>query len=122
MAVRKGADTYVLARQAHGHTLIKQGAVSHDFGKTVGWKIIEGRDFSRDIASDSSAMILNQTAVDYMGLENPVGQIIKFYGRDLKVIGVVEDMLSQSAYSPTNQTAFTIASEKRLKLIHVRVS
>ncbi|MEO0556229.1 MAG: ABC transporter permease [Bacteroidota bacterium] len=101
---------------------IYSGAVSHDFGKTVGWKIIEGRDFSRDIASDSSAMILNQTAVDYMGLENPVGQIIKFYGRDLKVIGVVEDMLSQSAYSPTNQTAFTIASEKRLKLIHVRVS
>ncbi|MEM6526005.1 MAG: ABC transporter permease [Bacteroidota bacterium] len=101
---------------------IYRGAVSHDFGKTVGWKIIEGRDFSQDIASDSSAMVLNQAAVDYMGLENPVGQIIRFYGRDFKVIGVVENMLSQSAYSPTNQTAFTIGSEKRLKLIHVRAN
>ncbi len=52
---------------------IYRGAVSHDFGKTVGWNIIEGRDFSKDIISDSSAMILNQAAVEYMGLEDPIG-------------------------------------------------
>ncbi len=101
---------------------IYRGAISHDFGKTVGWKIIDGRDFSKDIISDSSAMILNKIAVDYMGLEHPVGQIVTFYGRNYRVIGVVEDMLSQSAYSPTNPTAFTIASEKRLKLMHVRIN
>ena len=32
--------------------------ITHDYGKTVGWEILEGRDFSRDIASDSSAYIL----------------------------------------------------------------
>jgi putative ABC transport system permease protein len=101
---------------------IYRGAVSHDFGKTVGWNIIDGRDFSKDIASDSSAMILNQAAVDYMNLTDPVGQMIKSYGKDYKVIGIVENMLSQSAYSPSNQTAFIIASEGRLNLIHAKIN
>src|SRR5690606_38541964 len=39
-----------------------RGAVNHEFGKTVGWKIKQGRDFSRDFVSDSSAMILNEAA------------------------------------------------------------
>lgn len=104
--------------QAH----IYRGAVSHDFGKTVGWKIIEGRDFSKDVASDSTAMILNQTVVEYMGLENPVGQIIKAHGGDYKVIGVVEDMLSQSLYTPNQQTAFIIPPSRRLKLMHVKIN
>jgi len=103
--------------QAH----IYRGAISHDFGKTVGWKIVEGRDFSKDIASDSTAMILNQTVVEYMGLKNPVGQIIKAYGGDYKVIGVVEDMLSQSLYAPNRQTAFIISPSRRLKLMHVKI-
>jgi ABC-type antimicrobial peptide transport system permease subunit len=86
-----------------------RGAVNHEFGKTVGWKIKEGRDFSRDFASDSSAMILNEAAVDYMGFKNPIGEIIKRFGRNYTVIGVVEDMLSQSLYRPVNQTYFIIA-------------
>ncbi|MEM9859912.1 MAG: FtsX-like permease family protein, partial [Bacteroidota bacterium] len=101
---------------------IYRGAVSHDFGKTVGWNIIDGRDFSQDIISDSSAMILNQAAVDYMGLENPVGQLITFYGTEFKVIGIAENMLSQSAYTPTNQTAFIISPERRLHIIHARIN
>lgn len=101
---------------------IYRGAISHDFGKTVGWNIIDGRDFSDGVISDSSAMILNEAAVDYMGLDNPVGQIVSFYGNEYKVVGVAENMLSQEAYSPTNQTAFIIAPDRMLKLIHVRIS
>ncbi|HLZ16158.1 MAG TPA: ABC transporter permease, partial [Cyclobacteriaceae bacterium] len=46
--------------------------VSPGFGETVGWQFMDGRDFSREIASDSSAMILNEAAVEYMKLKNPV--------------------------------------------------
>ena len=44
---------------------------SYDYGKTIGWKIKEGRDFSRDFATDSAAFILNESAVHFMGLKNP---------------------------------------------------
>lgn len=102
---------------------VYRGAVDYEFGKTVGWKIKEGRDFSRDFASDSTAMILNEAAVDYMGLENPVGEMVKLYdGRDYTVIGVVEDLVSQSLYDPVKQTYYVIDRFNRFEFINVKIN
>jgi putative ABC transport system permease protein len=76
-------------------------AVSVDYGKTIGWKIIQGRDFSRDFASDSSAFILNEAAVKFIGFKgDPIGQTIHWNNRPFTVIGVVKDLLVQSPYQP----------------------
>ncbi|MET2985353.1 ABC transporter permease [Aureibaculum conchae] len=82
--------------------------VSYDYGKTLNWKIIEGRDFSREFATDSNAVILNKTAVKYMGLKNPVGKFIKDANEEdpetpLKIIGIIDDMITQSPYEPIKQ-------------------
>lgn len=79
--------------------------VTHEFGKTAGWKIISGRDFSRSFLSDSSAMILNETAVKFMGFKIPLGEVIK-WDKDYKVIGVVKDMVMSSPYDPVKPTIF----------------
>lgn len=102
--------------------MLYRGAVDYEFGKTVGWKIKEGRDFSRAFPSDSTAMILNETAVDYMGFKNPVGETIKAYGRDYTVIGVVEDMLTQSLYRPSKQTIFILDPFDRASFINVKIN
>lgn len=76
-------------------------AVTVDYGKTIGWEIIQGRDFSREFASDSNAFILNEAAVKFIGFKNdPVGQIIHWNDRPFTVIGVVKDLLIQSPYQP----------------------
>ncbi|MBT1700461.1 ABC transporter permease [Fulvivirgaceae bacterium PWU4] len=75
-------------------------AVSYDYGKTIGWQLAEGRDFSRDHASDSSAFILNESAVKFIGLKDPIGKIIRWEGQPYTVIGVVKDLLVQSPYAP----------------------
>jgi hypothetical protein len=54
--------------------LIGTIAVTHDFGSTIGWKIKEGRDFSRDYRSDSGSIILNEAAVRLTGFKNPIGE------------------------------------------------
>jgi predicted permease len=102
--------------------MIYRGAVDYDFGKTVGWKIKEGRDFSREFGSDSSAMILNETAVAYMGLKDPIGETIRAYGKDFTVIGVVEDMISQSLYRPVKQTVFLIDPFDQAHYINVKIN
>ncbi|HEY5748835.1 MAG TPA: ABC transporter permease [Chryseolinea sp.] len=102
--------------------MIYRGAVDYEFGKTVGWKIKEGRDFSREFPSDSSAMILNETAVSYMGFKNPIGETIKAYGRDYTVIGVVEDMVTQSLYRPSKQTIFILDPFNRASFINVKIN
>lgn len=83
-------------------------AASHDYGKTVGWAIKEGRDFSRNFSTDSTALILNESGVKLTGLKDIVGQTIKWNDRDFKVIGVVKDMVMESPYSPIKPTVFCI--------------
>ncbi|TDE18541.1 ABC transporter permease [Dyadobacter psychrotolerans] len=83
-------------------------SVSHDFGKTVGWKFVAGRDFSRSFSTDSSAVVINETAMKFMGLKNPVGSIIKEDGVPHKVVGVIEDMVMGSPYMPSFRTIFAL--------------
>jgi ABC-type antimicrobial peptide transport system permease subunit len=91
--------------------------VSPEYGKTVGWQFVDGRDFSRDFASDSSAFILNEAAAKFIGFENPVGQIIQWDGRPFKVIGVVKNMIVQSPYDPPRPSLFHLASGKQNNVI-----
>jgi putative ABC transport system permease protein len=81
---------------------------THDYGKTIGMQIINGRDFSREFASDTASMIINEAAVDYMGLKDPVGQIVRFNRRPFTVIGVMRNMLTDSPYEPVGPMAYMI--------------
>lgn len=85
-------------------------AVSVDYGKTIGWKVIQGRDFSREFASDSNAFILNEAAVKFIGFKNnPVGQVIHWNEQPFTVIGVVKDLLVQSPYQPVRASMWHLA-------------
>ena len=71
----------------------------YDYTKTLGIKMIDGRDFSRDFA-DSNGVILNQAAVKRMGLKNPVGEMLKWNDRPMVVIGVIPDIQMESPFRP----------------------
>lgn len=80
--------------------------VSYDYGKTIGWQFKEGRDFSKDFATDSSSVILNEAAIQFMGLKNPVGETIQWFDETYTVVGVVKDIIMQSPYEPVRPTIF----------------
>ena len=81
--------------------------VTHDFGKTVGWQFKAGRDLSKDFATDSSAIVLNEAAVKFMGLKNPIGSIVHWRSpKKYTVVGVIKDMLMQSPYDNVKQTIY----------------
>lgn len=86
--------------------------VSYDFGKTIDWKLVEGRDFSRVFPSDSGAFILNEAAVEFTGLKNPVGQSIHWHDKDHLIVGVVKNMIMQSPYKPADPVFFTLFDRK----------
>ncbi|NVK83170.1 MAG: ABC transporter permease [Cytophagia bacterium] len=66
--------------------------VGYNFIETLGLEMVEGRSFSRDFNDGVSSIILNEAAVEYMELENPIGTKIG-WGDDseMEVIGVVKD-------------------------------
>jgi ABC-type antimicrobial peptide transport system permease subunit len=80
--------------------------VTPEYGNTIGWELVAGRDFSKDIESDRHGMIINESAVKYMGLEDPVGEIVKLEGHSFTILGVVKDLLVGSPYESTRQAIY----------------
>jgi putative ABC transport system permease protein len=70
----------------------------YDWTKTMGIKMIEGRDFSEDFKSDSMAIIVNKAAIKVMGLKDPIGTELDLWGKKRKLIGVCDDVLMGSPY------------------------
>jgi ABC-type antimicrobial peptide transport system permease subunit len=71
-----------------------------DFIKTMGVTLLEGRDIDiQKFQSDSTAVLLNESALKAMRLENPVGKVIKGDGgRDWLVVGIIKDFIYESPY------------------------
>ena len=69
-----------------------------DYTKTMGINVLHGRDFSEDFASDSSAIVINKTALDLMELEDPIGTELDLWGGTRTLVGVVDDVLMGSPY------------------------
>src|SRR5215475_3768338 len=68
---------------------------TYDYTKTLGIKMLAGRDFSRDFA-DSAGVILNEAAVKRMRLRDPVGELLKWNDRPMTVVGVIPDIQMES--------------------------
>jgi len=88
-------------------------AVTYEYGKTIGWKILQGRDFSRDYATDSSAFIMNESAAKFIGLKDPVGKTIRWENKPFTIIGIVKDLLVQSPYKPVRPSLFYVSKESQ---------
>jgi ABC-type antimicrobial peptide transport system permease subunit len=88
-------------------------SISPEYGRTVGWEFIDGRDFSRDLASDSAGFVITESAAREMGLENPVGEIIHWEpgwraSGDFQILGVIKDMVMESPYGTPMPTIFFV--------------
>jgi len=66
--------------------------VDYDYIKTLGVHLIEGRDFSKEFASDSvNSIIINEKMAQELELDNPLGKLIDNNSQNWKIIGVIEN-------------------------------
>lgn len=71
--------------------------VGYDFVETIGLELKEGRSFSREFTNEHKKIILNETAIAAMGLEDPIGKVVNIRG-DREVIGILKDYHYQSLH------------------------
>ncbi len=101
-------------------------SADYDFVHTMGMTIVEGRDFSRDIPSDTTyAVLVNESMVARMSWDNPIGKKFIFEGNgpnntdiEKHVVGVVKDYHQNSLYDPIEP--LMILLDKRNRLVFVR--
>jgi hypothetical protein len=74
--------------------------VGYDFVKTMGIKLVDGRDFSKDRVTDTSAYLINESAARLMGMKDPVGREITFWHGKGPIVGVMKDFHLQSLHQP----------------------
>lgn len=96
-------------------------ACSPEYGATIGWNVIKGRDFSRDRVSDSSAMILNRAAAEYVGLDRAVGETMRWADQPYEIIGVVDNMITNSPYGEPGPNIY-ILSKDPLPIVILRLN
>jgi len=101
--------------------------VTFEYGKTIGWQFVQGRDFSRNFLTDSNGMVINESAAKYMGLKNPVGEDVSWKFQDqpmkyYKIIGVVRDMIMESPYEEMTPTLFMIKGHVGTSQINIKIA
>ena len=79
--------------------------MGNGFLETVGIKIKEGRYFSNN-ANAQKEIIFNESAIKSMGLKNPVGKTVKFWGMERQIVGVTEDFNFESLYETVKPCFF----------------
>jgi len=88
------------------HTSFRDILVSADFGPTIGWTIVKGRDFSRAFHTDSTAAIVNEEGARVLGFKDPIGKTVKHWGKNVTIIGVSKNMVNNSIYGAVQPAIF----------------
>ncbi len=109
-------------------TLIQRWLVDFDYIKTMGMEIIQGRNFSTSFRSDSTAVIINESAVKHFGWDNPIGKRIGDYTappnaviQDWTVIGVVKDFHYESLRNQIAPLGLFISSSTNMVSIRLNI-
>lgn len=123
VTVDYGGVTNVLwqGKDPNSQPLFMANQMTHEYGKTIGWQLREGRDFSKDFAMDSTAMILNEAALKIMNLKNIIGETVKWNNKDYKVIGVIKNMIKESPFVQVKPSLFVLDYES-VNVINIKIA
>jgi putative ABC transport system permease protein len=80
--------------------------ITPDYGRTIRWTVVKGRDLSRDFPTDSGALVINEAAAKFIGVKDPIGLPMNFYGMHYTCVGVVKNMIANSPYASIEPALF----------------
>ncbi len=96
-------------------------AIDVDYIKTFEMEIIDGRDFSRDFQTDPQNYIVNEEAVKFMGLEDPVGKLFSIWDRKGQIIGIVKNFHSRSLHNEFEPLVLTLTRNWDHNFVFIRI-
>ena len=95
--------------------------VTPEYGRTMGWNLVAGRDFLPNFATDSNKVVINQSAAKLFGSTQPLGKPINAYGGRYTIIGIVRDLVIASPFQRVRPGVFLLAPDKSLNDIILRL-
>jgi len=96
-------------------------AVGYGFTETMGIQMKEGHSFTANDSNQHAKVVINEAAVEVMGLKNPVGKKINIWGEDREIIGVAKNFNYESLYEGLKPCFFDYTFGNRASKIMVKV-
>ncbi|HWA35585.1 MAG TPA: FtsX-like permease family protein, partial [Cyclobacteriaceae bacterium] len=97
-----------------------QTATGYDFMNLMKMQILDGRDFSKERASDSVGYIVNEAAVKVFNYKDPVGKPLTFWGKAGTIVGVVKDFHFTSLHDPIRPLVIRLGENLNYGIILVK--
>jgi len=99
--------------------------VTAEYGETIGWEFIKGRDFSRAFPTDVNGVVINESTAGILGFENPVDEILvrNSEGKrvEFKILGVIKDVVKGSPFEKTDPCLYFLANGDE-GWLHIRMN
>ena len=108
-------------KPANAKVPVEPASVGFDFVRLMKLSIVQGRDFSRQIPTDSSdGFLVNETAVREMGLKQPIGKWVSAWDKKGHIIGVLKDYHTRSLRDPIRPLLLDVKEYEYFGMILIR--
>ncbi|MDE2725762.1 MAG: FtsX-like permease family protein, partial [Gemmatimonadota bacterium] len=115
-----GTNAMWAGRDPSSEHIFHRLQANYDVVNTLQMELVHGREFSRDFPGDLRSFIVNEEMARAMGMENPVGTLLRF-GREGPIIGVVKNFHFQSLYTAI-EPLIILLSPARTEYLFVRIA
>ncbi len=112
-------DVHWPGKDPADHTAFEVIQVDYDAIELLGMEMAAGRSFSRTFGSDTTAIVFNEAAIKYMGLEDPVGMRLDMWGDSPEIIGVVKDFHFESLHEAVDPMIMYLGDRGRYMMVRI---
>src|SRR6185437_12128900 len=97
-----------------------QIAAGYDFVRTLKVKMLAGREFSKDFATDSVGYMINESGLKRIGYTDPIGKPLTMWGKKGKIIGILKDFHFNSLHEQIHPLIVRFGEQEKYGNILVR--
>ncbi len=108
-------------QDAEQDALFAQIAGGYDFIETLQIELKEGRTYSKKFQTENEKIIFNETAIEQMGMKNPIGKVINLWGEDKEIIGVVKNFHIDKLYRKVLPVFMTLTNSNFASNIMIKM-
>lgn len=98
----------------------KPTSVGYDFVDIMDLEVVQGRNFSRSFSTDSTAFLINETALREIGMKDPLGKWISAWNKKGHIVGILKDYHTHSLHEPIKPLIVDVKEDLYFGVILVR--
>lgn len=98
-------------KDPNDRTEFERMAVNYDLIELLNIEMKEGRSFSRKFGAEDTKVIFNEAAIAFMNMDDPIGKKVKFWDKEVEIVGVAKDFNFSSLHEKVKPAIFYLNIE-----------